>query len=149
MQRANNWNSRITVQPGLSLVLRGPRLRSLAVVGVLRHSFERHRKHPSDLERNLERGRVPPLFDGDNGLSGHADALSQLRLVISLAAKRSARISLVMRVGFTTATCSVDSHKHGDGLEDLRQHQAGEQAWAIQNESTSSMANPTQGGHRS
>ena len=33
-----------------------------------------------DLEGHLQRGRVPPLLDGDDGLPGHPDAVGQLRL---------------------------------------------------------------------
>ncbi len=55
---------------------------SLAVVsfGVLEHRVERDPEHPRDLEGHLERGRVPPLLDGDDGLARHAEALGEFGL---------------------------------------------------------------------
>src|SRR5690349_5185556 len=47
---------------------------------VLKRRFKRHAEHARDPERHLERGRVAALFDGDDGLAGHADLLGQLRL---------------------------------------------------------------------
>src|SRR5690606_308278 len=49
-------------------------------VGVLEDLFEGDAEHAGDLEGALQRRRVAALFDGDDGLPGHPDAVGELRL---------------------------------------------------------------------
>ena len=53
---------------------------SCLFVRVLEDRVERHAEDPGDLERRLERGRVPALLDGDDRLAGHADSIREFRL---------------------------------------------------------------------
>lgn len=51
-----------------------------SLVRVLKHLFQRHIEHVSDSERHFERGRITALLDGNDGLPGHADTVSQVGL---------------------------------------------------------------------
>lgn len=54
--------------------------RLLLGVGVLKDVVEGNLEDLRDLKRHLERWRVPATFDGDDGLTCHADPVCQVRL---------------------------------------------------------------------
>ena len=65
---------------GRSVAVLGEGLHVCLSVRVVEDVVERYAEHAGDLEGHLQRGRVAALLDGDDGLSGHAEAVGQVGL---------------------------------------------------------------------
>src|SRR4051812_44304322 len=52
----------------------------MSLLRILEDVVERHAEHSGDLESQLQRRRIPALFDGDDGLPGNADPFGKVGL---------------------------------------------------------------------